>query len=197
MFTGIITNLGKISGKTPTRLSVETDKAFLSGLQKGTSIAIDGICLTLVDSDKDSFTADIMPETADRTNLKYLLSGSLVNLELPATPSSLLSGHIVQGHIDGTVGLQNITKDKDSYILKFSISAALSKYIVEKGSVTLNGVSLTVIEINEDYFTVGIIPHTWRNTMFHTLKVGESVNIEVDVLAKYIDKLTNKKDMDE
>lgn len=193
MFTGIITDLGRVLNKTKTSLIIKTDKNFLAQIEKGRSVAIDGICLTVVIYNKNFFEVNIMPETANRTNIQYLERGCLVNLELPATANSFLSGHIVQGHIDGTGRLQGITKKNNSHILKFSISNSLSKYVVEKGSIAVNGISLTVIEAARNYFTVGIIPHTWTKTMLHTIKVGDFVNVEVDILAKYVEKLLKEK----
>ena len=192
MFTGIITHTGKIIGKTGTGLTIEAGKDLVANLVKGASVAVDGICLTDIDNAQTTFSVDVMPETVERTNLKYLKSGDLVNLELPATASSLMSGHIVQGHIDGTARLETSVCAGNSRVLKFSFSESLSKYVVEKGSIALNGISLTVIEAARNYFTVGIIPHTWEKTMLHALAVGDRVNIEVDVLAKYIEKLLNK-----
>lgn len=193
MFTGIITNLGRVVNKTKTSLIIKTDKDFLTRLEKGTSVAIDGICLTVVTYNKNSFEVNVMPETINRTNIQYLQSGNLVNLELPATANSFLSGHFVAGHIDGTAKLRKITQEGNSRILKLSIPTLLSKYIVEKGSIAVNGISLTVIEAAKNYFTVGIIPHTWAKTVLHTMKIGDFANVEVDILAKYIEKLLKKK----
>src|SRR3989344_1387113 len=188
MFTGIINNLGRVLIKNKNVLIIKTEKGFLARLEKGISVAVDGICLTVVAYNKNSFEVDIMPETANKTNIKYLRSEDLVNLELPATTNSFLSGHIVEGHIDGIGRLQNLTKKNNSHILKISLPNFLLKYIVVKGSVAVNGISLTVIEVSKDYFKVGIIPHTWQGTMLHTIRVGDVVNIEVDILAKYIEK---------
>lgn len=193
MFTGIITNLGRVVNKTKTSLIIKTGKDFFIGLDKGRSVAVDGICLTVVTYNKNSFEVNIMPETVSRTNIQYLQLGDLVNLELPATAQSFLSGHIVQGHIDGTGKLLSIVKKNNSNILKFSIPTPLSKYIVEKGSIAVNGVSLTVIEATKKYFVVGIIPHTWKKTMLHTINVGNAVNLEVDILAKHVEKLLKEK----
>ncbi|MEK7583438.1 MAG: riboflavin synthase [Patescibacteria group bacterium] len=193
MFTGIITNVGSVVHRTKTSLIIKTDKDFLTRLEKGTSVAIDGICLTVVTYNKNSFEVDVMLETAHRTNIQYVPSGNLVNLELPTTANSFLSGHIVQGHIDGTATLQRIIHQRNSFMLKFSIPNALSKYIVEKGSIAVNGISLTVIEAAKSYFTVGIVPHTWAKTALHTIKVGDVANVEVDILAKYVEKLLKKK----
>lgn len=188
MFTGIISHLGKILTKTNSKLAIRADKEFVKQLKTGLSVAVNGICLTVVASAKNSFTLDYMPETAARTNLKYLTSKNPVNLELPATPNSFLSGHIVQGHIDAIAKLVIITKDKESFILKFSIPKSLSKYIAAKGSVAINGISLTVIEAGKKFFTVGIISYTWKNTMLSCLKKGDLVNVEVDILAKYAER---------
>ncbi len=189
MFTGIITNLGKVFKATDCKLLIKTDKELINKLFNGASIAVDGICLTVVNESNDEFRVDFMPETEARTNIKNLQVGDLVNLELPTTPNSFLSGHIIQGHIDGIEKLISIKKLGNSYLLKFELSKSLFKYIVEKGTITVNGISLTVIEAGKKYFTVGIIPYTWDRTMLHTMKIGEFVNIEVDILAKYVEKL--------
>ena len=189
MFTGIITNTGEISKRGTNELSVKTDKEFTGKLSRGLSIAVDGICLTVISKSDTEFSVDFIPETEAKTNIKYLKVNSLVNLELPATYKSFLSGHIVQGHIDGVGRLESIKKNDNSHLLKFSIPKDLSKYIVEKGSIAVNGISLTIIEAKNKYFTVGIIPHTWRNTIIHTIKVSDFVNVEVDILAKYVEKL--------
>lgn len=192
MFTGIITNLGKISKKGANRLSVKANKELLGKLSNGLSIAVDGICFTITSKSGDVFNIDFMPETEARTNIKYLKGGSLVNLELPATPNTFFSGHIVQGHIDAVAKLEDITKEENTYILKFTIHDSFFKYIVTKGSVAVNGISLTAINSGKKYFTVGIIPYTWENTTLHTLKLGDFVNVEVDILAKYLERLIKK-----
>jgi len=192
MFTGIITHIGTVSSKTKTGFVVKTAPDFLRKIENGTSVAVDGICLTVTNYRKNSFDVDVMPETVQRTNVQYLHSGNLVNLELPMTAQTFLSGHIVQGHIDGVAILKEIVEQGNSRLLKFWISPALAKYIVEKGSITVNGISLTVIKAEKNYFTVGIIPHTWNKTMLYTIKVGATVNIELDILAKYIKKLIKK-----
>lgn len=189
MFTGIITHLGKVSSKSGNSLTVKTDKKLIDSLSKGASIAVNGICLTAVNLTDDSFSVNYMPETEKKTNIKDLEKENLVNLELPATAESLLSGHIVQGHIDGVAELQAITLEGNSFILKFLLPKDLSKYIVKKGSIAVNGISLTVVDVGDNFFTVGIIPYTWEKTMLHTIKLEDCVNIEVDILAKYLEKL--------
>lgn len=192
MFTGIITYLGKISKKTNSLLKVKTELNFLSKIKKGTSVSINGICLTIINFNREYFEVDFMPETNNRTNIKYLQVDALINLELPVTPNSFLSGHIIQGHVDTVSKLTEIKVSGNSHILKFSISSSFAKYIVEKGSISINGISLTVTGAKKDYFTVGIIPYTWSHTMLHTIKLGDFVNIEVDILAKYLEKLFKK-----
>lgn len=192
MFTGIVTHLGKVSKKEKKTLAIKASQDFLSKITKGTSISINGICLTVTDIHKYYFAIDFIPETENRTNIKYLQSNDLVNLELPATPASFMSGHIVQGHIDEVSTLLDIKVSDNSRILKFSASPTITKYLAAKGAVAINGISLTVIEVEKNYFTVGIIPYTWNNTILKTIKTGDFVNIEVDILAKYLEKLQKK-----
>ncbi len=193
MFTGIIRNLGKFNNKSGSILTFDTSPVFCKKLKTGTSISVNGTCLTVFKKPtKNSFSVKVMPETLIKTMLEYLKINDLVNLELPVTPATLLSGHIIQGHIDGVARFTNITKQGNSYILRFIVPANLSKYLAEKGSVAINGISLTVIETEKKYFTVGIIPYTWNNTVLKNVKIGDFVNIEVDILAKYLEKLVKK-----
>lgn len=190
MFTGIITHLGKLTKKEGAIFTFSTDNFFCKKIADGTSVSVNGACLTVFKKPTDnSFSVKVMPETLNKTILKHVQINDLVNLELPVTPQSFLSGHIVQGHIDGVSKLLSISKQENSSTLKFSIFANLSKYIVEKGSIAVNGISLTVIKAGKDFFTVGIIPYTQDNTMLKIIKIGDFVNIEVDILAKYIEKL--------
>lgn len=182
MFTGIITHLGKISGKSNKQVKISADKSFLSKLKRGDSIAVNGICLTAVNVGKNYFQVDVMPETQNKTNLKYLKIADLINLELPATPTSFLSGHIVQGHVDG---IGKVTKI-NPHMITITVPKNISRYLVEKGSIAVNGISLTIIETTLNSFTVGLIPHTWKNTMLRTVKKGNFLNLEVDILAKYL-----------
>ena len=193
MFTGIITDTGIVSKASHTRLSVSARPALVKALTRGASIAVDGACLTVVAKGKNSFSADIMGETMQRTNLGYLKAGHGVNLELPATAASFLSGHIVQGHVDGVGTVERIQKKSADRVLAIGIAPALTRYIVPKGSVTINGISLTVIGGGKKNFSVGVIPHTWSATMLRDLAAGARVNIEVDVLAKYIEKVIKKR----
>lgn len=190
MFTGIVTHSGIIVSKTKSKLQITTDPKLIKKLKDGMSIAVNGICLTVVASDKTTFTIDFMPETVKRTNISDLSKGSLVNLEMPATAETFLAGHIVQGHIDAVGIIESMEESGNSRLMTISVPEEVSDYIVEKGSITVNGVSLTVIAVQSEAFAVGIIPHTWERTMLHTTAVGDKVNIEVDVLAKYIEKLS-------
>lgn len=194
MFTGIITNLGKFKKVENNRYTFETDPILIKKLKKGSSIAVNGVCLTVDDPPiADSFSVTIMPETQKRTMLSSLQKYELVNLELPMMPENYFSGHVVQGHVDGTGKIKEISKDGNSRVLKIEIDENLNKYIVEKASITLNGISLTVIKNEKNYFTVGIIPFTWENTMLQNAKINDMVNIEADILAKYIEKYLESK----
>lgn len=189
MFTGIISHLGIIKKKTATKLLIQAENDICSKLAEGMSISINGICLTVTSYDDSSFAIDYMPETAKKTTIAFLQEGDKVNLELPATPQTFLAGHIVQGHIDGVGKISKIQEEGNSHIISITFPGLLQKYIVEKGSVTINGISLTVIDIHGDILRVGIIPHTWSKTMLHTVQENIYVNIEVDVIAKHIERL--------
>jgi riboflavin synthase len=189
MFTGIITHTGTVAKISRSDIVVRAPRDILRSLKSGGSIAVDGACLTVTKKPANSFFADVMPETLERTNSGSLTAKSIVNLELPATPKTFLSGHIVQGHVDAIGIIKEIKKEKNQYTLFISIPRRFSRYIISKGSIAVNGVSLTVIDVKKNSFSVGIIPHTWKSTMFHTLKPKAKVNIEVDILAKYMEKL--------
>ncbi len=193
MFTGIITHLGTLHNKQGNTFTFTADAFFCNRLTVGASVSVNGVCLTVVEKPEEGqFMVTIMPETAEKTAMNHLQQDELVNLELPATSETLLSGHIVQGHIDGIGEILSITPEGNSHRFEIAIPAALAKYIVEKGAIAVNGISLTVIAVTKHSFTVGIIPHTWDHTMLHQAKVGEYVNIETDVLAKYVERLFTK-----
>lgn len=190
MFTGIITHLGKFQRKEGSRFTFSASRSLLQQLTTGASIAVNGICLTVLKKPvRETFSVEIMPETEKKTNLGTLQQRDIVNVELPATASTLLSGHIVQGHVDGVGKILSVKEEGNSYLFTFSLPAGLDNYLVEKGSIAINGISLTVITVTKKSFTVGIIPHTWKNTMLHTARVHDKVNLEVDVVAKYVEKL--------
>lgn len=192
MFTGIINHTGSLWKKEKSVYTFKTSPSLITKLRAGTSIAVDGACLTVVKiPSKNLFSVEIMAETAGRTIIDQYKVGILVNLELPATPNTFLSGHIVQGHIDGVGMVEKISQQGNSRILTVSYTRGLKRYIVSKGSITINGISLTVIGLRSHLgqgrtLTVGIIPYTWEHTMLKNSKVGDKLNIEVDILAKYI-----------
>jgi len=193
MFTGIITHLGTVESIEKARYTFSVGEDFLQKLKKGGSVAVNGACLTAIeDPAHGTFMVEAIPETLEKTMLGTLRVKDLVNLELPMSPQNLFEGHIVQGHVDGTGTIENIVQDGNSHVIQIQIKPELSKYMIVKGSVTVNGVALTIINIGKDFFTVGIIPYTFKNTTFKTLKKGDAVNIEVDMIAKYIEKLVLK-----
>jgi len=194
MFTGIITHLGKLEKIKNSFFTFSTQKDFLKNLKRGDSVAVNGVCLTLVSPpQKNTFSVEVMPETLKKTNLADLKIGDYVNLEKPLTPNSFLSGHFVQGHVDGRGEILSIKKEKNSWIFKFKVPKRISRYLVEKGGVAVNGISLTVIEVKDNFFTVGIIPHTFKNTQLQFTKAGDKVNVEIDIIAKYIKKFLSKR----
>ena len=188
MFTGIVEELGTVAA-CGTRLVVRCG-IVLSDAHAGSSIAVNGVCLTAVDLTGDSFSVDLAAETLARTNLGDLRVGSLVNLERPVTPVTRLSGHIVQGHVDGTGELMALDEVRDgNWWLTVRVPAGLERYMVHKGSIAIDGISLTIATLEGDVVGVTIIPHTYAHTTLGSRRVGERVNIEVDVLAKHVERL--------
>src|SRR3989344_3139877 len=187
MFTGIIEQQGTVQKRAKDRLFVESASTFIKELTLGASVAVNGVCLTVSDIPaKTVFAADVMPESLRRTTLGSLRQGRPVNLELPLKADGRFGGHIVQGHVDGTAKVLDIQKEKNSRIIRFEIPRRLSQYVVEKGSIIMDGVALTLVKSGGKTYTVGIIPRTWEQTTFRSLSKGDLVNIEVDVLAKYV-----------
>jgi riboflavin synthase len=188
MFTGIIEELGAVAA-CGTRLVVTCSRV-LEDAQDGSSIAVNGVCLTALDLTRDSFAADLAPETLARTNLSDLHVGSRVNLERPVTPATRLSGHIVQGHVDATGEVMSLDELRDgNWWLKVRVPASLDRYLVHKGSIAIDGISLTIAALEADVLGVTIIPHTYANTSLGSRRTGDRVNLEVDVLAKHVEKL--------
>ncbi|MFJ3699228.1 riboflavin synthase [Streptomyces sp. NPDC090052] len=192
MFTGIVEELGEVTAvenlgdasRFRLRGPVVTEDA-----KHGDSIAVNGVCLTVVESGGGEFTADVMAETLNRSSLGALATGSRVNLERPMALGGRLGGHLVQGHVDGT-GTVVERKPSDNWeIVKISLPSDLSRYVVEKGSITVDGVSLTVVDAGPDYFTISLIPTTLALTTLGIKQAGDPVNLEVDVLAKYVERL--------
>jgi riboflavin synthase len=194
MFTGLIEEVGTIRSLSKTNRIVINCGKLARELKPGDSVSVNGVCLTALDITTNSFQADLAQETVTRTSLAHLRPGSLVNLELPAKAGAPLGGHIVQGHVDGTAKLLSLerlsqTKDGD-WKLVVELPAGLEKYVVEKGSVTIEGISLTVANIQRRKLTVAIIPHTYEVTNLKSLVPGDLLNIEVDVMAKYAEKIS-------
>jgi len=188
MFTGIIEELGTVAA-SGNRLVVNCSTV-LQDAHEGSSIAVNGVCLTALDPTKNSFSADLAPETLARTNLGDLRPGARVNLERPVTPATRLSGHIVQGHVDATAELVALDALRDgNWWLKVRVPSELDRYLVFKGSIAIDGISLTIASLEGEVLGVTILPYTYANTTLGTRRLGDRVNLEVDVLAKHVEKL--------
>ncbi|WKS56210.1 riboflavin synthase [Corynebacterium accolens] len=192
MFTGLVQELGTVAAleqqADALRLSIRAPQT-VSDARLGDSIAINGVCLTIAELDGDIFCADVMQESLDRTGLGQLKEGARVNVEPAVLPTTRLGGHIMQGHVDGTARLVSREHSEHWDVLRFSLPRELSQYVVEKGSIAVNGTSLTVSAVGGDWFEVSLIPTTLRETTHGESKVGDIVNLEVDVLAKYVEKM--------
>ncbi len=188
MFTGIIEEVGTIA-VAGHRMRLQC-RLVLADIKEGASIAVNGVCLTAVDIQPDGFWCDLSPETLAVSNLGALREGSLVNLERPAAVGDRLSGHIVQGHVDGTAEFLALSPLPDgNWWLQVRMPHDLDRYLIHKGSVTLDGVSLTIAAIENDVAGVAIIPHTYQNTILHSYGPGTAINVEVDLIGKYVEKL--------
>ncbi|WKS68069.1 riboflavin synthase [Corynebacterium accolens] len=192
MFTGLVQELGTVAAleqqADALRLSIRAPQT-VSDARLGDSIAINGVCLTIAELDGDIFCADVMQESLDRTGLGQLIEGARVNVEPALLPTTRLGGHMMQGHVDGTARLVSREHSEHWDVLRFSLPRELARYVVEKGSIAVNGTSLTVSAVGEDWFEVSLIPTTLRETTHGESKVGDIVNLEVDVLAKYVEKM--------
>jgi riboflavin synthase len=194
MFTGRVAATGVVSAVEPAgdgaRLSVATPLA--GELADGDSIAVNGVCLTARGAGDDSFAADVMAETLRRSSLGPLAAGDRVNLELPLRAGGRLGGHVVQGHVDGVGTVESLADEGFARIVRIAAPQAIMRYVVEKGSIAIDGVSLTVSAVDSEAFEVSLIPETLERTTLGALETGRSVNLEVDVLAKYVEKLMNR-----
>jgi riboflavin synthase len=187
VFTGLVSAKGVVRALSGGRLEVETELA--AELAPGDSIAVNGVCLTAVEPSNGSFAADVMPETLRRTSLEPLTDGDEVNLELPLRAGDRLGGHVMQGHVDGTGTVESVTDEGNSRLVRIKAPAELLRYVVQKGSIAVDGVSLTVSAVDDQAFDVSLIPETLERTTLGTAAPGRTVNLEVDVLAKYVEKL--------
>jgi riboflavin synthase len=195
MFTGIIEELGNVVALEDqgdaVRLTVH-GPLVTSDAGEGDSIAVNGCCLTVVTTEDGAFTADVMHETLAKTSLGAFEPGTRVNLERAVTPATRLGGHIVQGHVDGTGTVVSRTPSEHWEVVEISVPAELERYLVAKGSITVDGISLTVVEVKSDSFTVSLIPETLARTTLGFKQPGDVVNLEVDVIAKYVEKMVTR-----
>ena len=194
MFTGIIENIGKVAVIEEVNnsfvIKIEVSNLLIN-ISNGDSIAVNGTCLTAVNVESNIFSFDLSPETMKLTSFKSLRKGDLVNIEFPLTLNKFISGHITTGHIDTVAIIKTLLKDTESWFIQIKIDKIYLKYIVHKGSICIDGVSLTVNKVDGDMIDLMIIPHTYENTIIKNYNVGDSVNIEVDYIAKHLEKLKN------
>jgi riboflavin synthase len=194
MFTGIIEELGKVTRVEQlgnnARLVIEA-RLVTEDIHEGDSIAVNGVCLTALDVNNSSFAADVSRETLDRSTLGGLKPGAPVNLERSVTPVTRLGGHLVQGHVDARGTFLRATDHGGSWTVRIAYPPEIARYLVFKGSVAVEGISLTIAALTNDYFEIAIIPKTWELTNFSHLRPGNDVNLEVDVIAKYIERILN------
>lgn len=189
MFTGIVEGIGRITSATRRNLIIATSDA-LQGMELGGSMAVNGICLTITNFNANSFSVDIMPETLMRTNLGLLRAGDRVNLERALTLGGRLGGHLVQGHVDDTGRVASVTWDGETMLIRFEAPPKVMDYIVDKGFIAVDGVSLTVVTKNTGSFQVSIVDYTQKHTTLGSRQVGDLVNLEVDIIAKYVEQLS-------
>lgn len=192
MFTGIVEEVGKINSvvksSSSIKISIKCQKV-LENSKLGDSIAVNGVCLTITDIKDNCFFADVSYETINKSSLKNIISNEPVNLEKALTLSTPLGGHLVQGHVDNTGVIASIIKKDESYTLKVNYPNSIDKFIVEKGSISIDGISLTIAKVLNNSFEVAVIPHTFHNTTLSNKKNGDLVNLEVDMIARYAEKL--------
>ena len=193
MFTGIIESQGQIAVIEPVggdaRMRFTAASGYLKGANLGDSIAVNGVCLTAVAFTADGFTADLSAETLQGTTASQWCAGQVVNLEKALTPHKPLGGHMVSGHVDGIGHLVEKHEDARGWRLTFEVPRPLARYIARKGSITIDGISLTVNTVEQNRFGVMIVPHTWQHTTLGTLQIGAAVNLEVDLIARYLERL--------
>ena len=188
MFTGIVEEMGRVDVVAKGGLTISAAKV-MSDLAAGGSISLNGACLTVTSRDESSFSVDVVPETLRRTNLGSLQPGDTVNLERALQAGERFDGHIVQGHVDGTGTIKSISADGQATLVTIQAPPSVTRYVVEKGFVAVDGTSLTVVNCTGDAFTFTLVPYTKENTVLGFRKAGEPVNIEVDILAKYVERL--------
>ena len=195
MFTGIVEEVGRIDSTREGGLRVSA-VTVLDDLSVGDSVSVSGVCLTVTGFDETSFSVDVVPETLRRTTLGSLKAEDPINLERSLPATGRFGGHIVQGHVDGKATIRSIDTEGEARLVRFVGSSSIMRYVVEKGFVAVDGISLTVVDCDPTSFLVTLIPHTFENTAFNAKVVGDSVNIEVDILAKYVERLSSPQGTD-
>ncbi len=190
MFTGIVEEVGSIAEKTPTRLVVRA-KTTLEGTRVGDSISINGACLTVVELRDGTLAVDVVPESLRRTNLDKVAPGDPVDLERAVAVGDRLGGHMVQGHVEATGDVVSLQPDGEAVIIEFQAPPDIMRYVVAKGFIAVDGISLTVVECNSTSFTVSVIPYTLENTVLGSRRAGDRVNLETDIVARYVERLVN------
>ena len=189
MFTGIVEAIGRVTSAQLRNLVI-TASQVLQGIELGGSIAVNGVCLTITNFNSNSFSVDIMPETLRRTNLGLLCAGDEVNLERPLTPEKQLGGHLVQGHIDDMGRVTSVTWDSEAMLIRLEAPPEAMRYIVRQGFIAVDGVSLTIVDYDASSFLVSIVDYTRKHTTLGSKQVGDLVNLEVDIIAKYLERLS-------
>jgi riboflavin synthase len=191
VFTGIIEEVGRVISAQPRRLVIAASKT-LQNMNPGASIAVNGVCLTMTGLTADSFTADVMPETLRRSNLGLLKTGDAANLERPLAFGGQVGGHLVEGHVDDTGRLISSRREEDAVMIRFTAPSQVMRYLVGKGFVAVDGISLTIASLDETSFEVSTVDFTRQNTNLGNRRIGDVVNLEVDILAKYVERLVGK-----
>ena len=191
MFTGIVEEVGEVVRKTDTGLTVRAAFADGDAPAVSDSVSVNGACLTVTEIVGGAFSVDTVPETLRRTNLGALYPGAPVNLERPMRADGRFGGHVVQGHVDATGEVISITPEGESRLFKFEAPPSVMRYVVEKGFIAVDGTSLTVVSCSHRAFSVAIVPYTWENTVLGSRKVGDAVNLEADIMAKYVERLAS------
>ena len=197
MFTGIIEEIGKIAKTNPIAgglsIKIEASK-ILDETKVNDSICIDGVCLTVTNLDESGFWVDAVGATLEKTTFTSIKSSSLVNLERSVRLNDRLGGHLVQGHVNGIGTISEIKKLGENYLLNIDVPENLERYLIKEGSIAINGISLTIANLNKNIVSISVIPHTWQNTNLKFKKINDKVNVEIDVLAKYVERLLTKND---
>ena len=196
MFTGIVEEIGKIEKTTPIaggfEIKIKAERV-LEDININDSICIDGVCLTVINADKKSFWVDAVGTTLEKSTFNQIQQNTFVNLERSVRLNDRLGGHLVQGHVNGIGIITGIKKLGENYLVKILIPDDLEKYLIKEGSIAINGISLTIADLNSNEISISVIPHTWQNTNLKDKKVNEKVNVEIDILAKYVEKLLAKR----